>query len=312
MCDPILIPGGERLKNRYLFLKIFYNLIEKYKICRQSYIISIGGGSLQDFIGYLASTAHRGIKLIRIPTTVLSQDDSGIGVKNSINYNKKKNFIGCFSVPYAVINDFSFLNSLDLKIFIEGFSEAIKISLINDSIFFYFIEHNLFRLKGRQNYIAFEIIYQCAKLHADHISKNGDPFEMLSSRPLDFGHWLAHKIESLSNYKISHGKAVAIGIVSDCTYSYFIGLLPRSSWKKILSLFINLNFSLSSRELFFKNDSNYLIFQGLEEFREHLGGRLTITLIRDIGFKIDVHHLNEKIYIKALRFLKKIDCFFKS
>lgn len=307
VCHPIIMPGSEQLKNRFLFLKKFYNFIEYYKICRQSYILSIGGGTLQDFIGYLAATAHRGVKLIRIPTTVLSQDDSGVGVKNSINYKNKKNFIGTFAPPYAVINDHFFLTSLDYKNFIAGFSEAIKVALINDTNLFSFIEENYLKINDRQSCVINNIIFDSANLHAIHISKNGDPFETLSSRPLDFGHWSAHKLESLSKYKISHGEAVAVGILIDVTYSYFIGLLKRHVWKRILKLFINLKFKIYFKELSLKNKNEFLIFKGLEEFREHLGGKLTITLIKDIGYKIDINHINLSYYKKIFIFLYKLN-----
>ena len=135
------------------------------------------------------------------------------------------------------------MNSLPNEKLIEGFSEAIKVALIKDYDLFELIEVNIKNLNERKSYIVKQVIYYCAKLHADHISKNGDPFEILSSRPLDFGHWLAHKIESLSNYKITHGESVAIGIVVDCTYAYFIGFLPRKIWKRILYVFLKLNFS---------------------------------------------------------------------
>lgn len=304
VCQPILIPGGERLKNRYLYLKIFYKLIEQYKICRQSFIIAIGGGTIQDFLGYLASTAHRGVKLIRIPTTVLSQDDSGIGVKNGINYNNKKNFIGSFGVPYAVINDYSFLKTQKKSELIEGLSEAIKVALIKNNTLFNYIEKYTTELYNRQSKYIKYVIYKCAKLHASHISGYGDPFETLSSRPLDFGHWTAHKIESLSKYKISHGKAVAIGIIIDSTYSYFIGFLKRNDWKRIISVFIQLNFDIYPDELLIKKNQQ-AIFAGLEEFREHLGGKLTITLIKNIGDKIDMHHINKNIYNKVFMFLSR-------
>ncbi len=301
VCDPISITGGEKVKNHYSIVKIFYKLIEKYKICRQSYIISIGGGTIQDLMGYVSSTAHRGIKNIRIPTTVLSQDDSGVGVKNGINYLKKKNFIGCFSVPYAVLNDYSFLTSLSTEQIMEGLSEAIKVALIKDINLFYFIEKHVTEILSRNLFYIEKIIYKCAKLHADHISKNGDPFETLSSRPLDFGHWSAHKIESLSYYQISHGKSVAIGLSLDCTYSYLLGFMKKNTWKSIIKLFLNLNLNIYSKEL-----SNPKIFNGLEEFREHLGGSLTISFIKDIGSKIEMHHVNKKIYIKAITLLYNI------
>jgi 3-dehydroquinate synthase len=307
VCNPILITGGEKIKNHYNLVKYAYKLIDTYKICRQSYILAIGGGTLLDLIGFVASTAHRGIKIIRIPTTTLSQDDSGVGVKNGINFTNKKNFIGSFSTPYAVINDFNLLNSLKDENFIEGFSEAIKVALIKNKKLFFLIKNNTNKILNREKTITEKIIYECAKIHAKHISKKGDPFEVKSSRPLDFGHWAAHKIESLSKYKISHGKSVAIGLALDCTYSYLLKLLKKDDWKDIIKTIINLKLPIYSKELSFIENKKNLIFNGLEEFREHLGGKLTITLIRSIGKKIDTHHINKNVYEKSINLLKKLN-----
>lgn len=311
VCKPILITGGEKIKNHYNLVKYAYKLIDIYKICRQSYILAIGGGTIQDLIGFVASTAHRGIRLIRIPTTTLSQDDSGVGVKNGINFNHKKNFIGCFNTPYAVINDFLLLNSLKNENFIEGFSEAIKVSLIKNKKLFFLIKNNTSKILNRDNDITEKIIYECAKLHANHISKKGDPFETKSSRPLDFGHWAAHKIESLSKYKISHGKSVAIGIALDCTYSYILKILKKDDWKNIITTLIKLKLPIYCEELSNIENTQKSIFNGLEEFREHLGGKLTITLIKNIGKKIDTHHINKNIYKKSIKLLKKINNIYK-
>lgn len=304
VCDPILITGGEKTKNHYALVKCFYKLIELHKICRQSYLIAIGGGTIQDLAGYIASTAHRGVRLIRIPTTVLSQDDSGVGVKNGINFMKKKNFIGCFSTPYSVINDYLFLTSLNSKQIMEGLSEALKVALIKDEKFFFYIDDNAKNILDLN--ILENIIYKCAELHAKHISQYGDPFEKTSSRPLDFGHWIAHKLEAISKYKIPHGESVGIGIAIDATYSYMIKLLKKNKWKKIIRCMINLNLTLYNDTLLLKKNNTYLIFAGLEEFREHLGGKLTVTLLKDIGKKIDLHHVNKNTYLKAINLIKKI------
>ncbi|HIH2762753.1 MAG TPA: 3-dehydroquinate synthase [Candidatus Azoamicus sp.] len=311
VCKPILITGGEKIKNHYTLVKYAYNLIDKYKICRQSYILAIGGGTLLDLIGFVASTAHRGIRLIRIPTTTLSQDDSGVGVKNGINFNNKKNFIGCFNTPYAVINDFSLLNSLKDENFLEGFSEAIKVSLIKNKKLFFTIKDNTNKILNRDKKITEKIIYECAKMHADHISKKGDPFELTSSRPLDFGHWSAHKIESLSKYKISHGKSVSIGIALDCTYSYLLKILKKNEWKNIITTLTKLKLPIYSEELSNTANAKHSIFNGLEEFREHLGGKLTITLIKNIGKKIETHHINKNVYTKSIKLLKKLNNMYK-
>jgi 3-dehydroquinate synthase len=302
--DPFIIYGGEVIKNHYILVKYIYKLIDAYKICRQSYIISIGGGALQDLVGFAASTAHRGVRLIRIPTTTLSQDDSGVGVKNGINFINKKNFIGCFSIPFAVINDYKFISTLSDSRFIEGLSEAIKVSLIKNINLFNKIEKNFKNIIKRKDTVIKYIIYKSAYIHAKHISSGGDPFEITSSRPLDFGHWAAHKLENLSKYKISHGNAVAIGIALDSTYSFLIGILSKYEWKRVIKLLININLPIYSKELNYKKNKHYLLFDGLNEFREHLGGQLTITLLKKIGEKIDVHEINKDIYIKSIKILK--------
>lgn len=306
-CDPIKITCGEKIKNHYNLAKILYKIIDDYKICRQSYIISIGGGTLQDLIGFIASTAHRGVKTIRIPTTTLSQDDSGVGVKNGINFNNKKNFIGCFNPPDAVINDINFLTYLKEKNFIEGFSEAIKVALIKNKNFFYFIKNNINKILKKDTKIIEKIVYKSAKIHADHISKKGDPFEKKSARPLDFGHWVAHKIEALSKYKISHGEAVAIGLALDCTYSYLIKILDKKEWKDIINTLLDIKLPIFNIALLNKN-----LLNGLDEFREHLGGKLTITLIKKIGEKIETHHINKNIYKHAIKKLKRINSIIKN
>jgi len=304
--DPVEILGGELVKNDISHLDKVYELIEKYKICRHSYIIVIGGGAVIDMVGYAASTSHRGIKLIRIPTTVLSQNDSGIGVKNSVNFFGKKNFLGCFSPPFAVLNDFTFLKTLDKRDWIAGIAEAIKVALIQDKDFFDFIEENAFSFRNQNNTEPMKhLIYACAELHLNHIGKYGDPFEKGSSRPLDFGHWAAHKLEHLTNHNLRHGEAVAIGIALDTTYSYISGLLDEQSWKRVLRTIANIGFDLFVPEL------NEDVFKGLEEFQEHLGGNLTIMLLEKIGCgkevnKVDISHY--RIAIKKLKnFAEKLN-----
>jgi len=297
--DPIEITGGELAKNDISHLDKVYELIEQHKICRHSYIIVIGGGAVIDMVGYAASTSHRGMKLIRIPTTVLSQNDSGVGVKNSINFFGKKNFLGCFSPPFAVLNDFTFLKTLDKRDWIAGIAEAIKVALIKDKDFFSFIEINAFSFQDRENMEPMKyLIHRCAELHLNHIGKYGDPFEKGSSRPLDFGHWAAHKLEHLTNHNLRHGEAVAVGIALDTTYSYISGLVDEKSWRRVLKTIANIEFDLFVPEL------NEDVFKGLEEFQEHLGGNLTIMLLDEIGRGKEVNKVDINQYKLAIEKLK--------
>jgi 3-dehydroquinate synthase len=308
MLKPLVVPGGEAAKNDTSLIDQIHTLINDASLCRHSYILAIGGGAVLDMVGYAAATAHRGIRLIRVPTTVLAQNDSGVGVKNSVNAFGKKNFYGTFAPPYAVLNDFSFLTTLGDADWRSGIAEAVKVALIKDGDFFDLIATCAPKLVNRDMGAIQSVIYRCAQLHLNHIATSGDAFEMGSSRPLDFGHWSAHKLEQLSFYNLRHGEAVAIGIALDSTYSYLIGLLTRKDWQQILNTLKVLGFTLYVPELseeLFNFENPRCIFRGLEEFREHLGGNLTITLLESIGRGVEVHEVNLSLYREAVKVLSK-------
>jgi 3-dehydroquinate synthase len=278
-----------------------WELLNKNAMCRHSYVIVIGGGAALDLVGFAASTAHRGVRLIRFPTTTLSQGDGGVGVKNGVNYFGKKNWIGTFSVPDAVVNDFTFLLGLPKVQKRAGYVEAIKVALIRDRSFFEFIEENAKALASFNTNLLEQVIRKSAALHLEHIAGSGDPFEKGSARPLDFGHWVAHKLEQLSNFQIGHGEAVAIGLAVDLTYSARVGLVKAKTTERILNLLEKLGFPLYHDLLNEVSDSgNRVILEGLEEFREHLGGELTITLIQGIGEGIEVHAMDRQSILQAV------------
>ena len=301
VADPLVVPGGEAVKNDNTYLEQIIGASNAYAIDRHSFIVAIGGGALLDMVGFGAAIAHRGIRHIRIPTTVLAQNDSGIGVKNSINAYKKKNFLGTFAPPFAVINDSDFLHTLDDRDWRSGISEAVKVALIKDATFFDWIEDHAQGLASRELPAMNELIYRCAKMHMDHIA-GGDPFEMGSSRPLDFGHWAAHKLEQLTHYELRHGEAVAIGICLDVTYSYFKGMISKKEHQRVIQLFKAIGFPVYIAELSGDN-----VIKGLEEFREHLGGELTIMLLEEIGKGVEVHQLDADLILKAADKLKEIE-----
>jgi 3-dehydroquinate synthase len=305
VCTPVIIEGGERTKNSYFHVSDIHSHIDKYHIDRHSYVIAVGGGALLDMVGLAAATAHRGVRHIRIPTTTLSQDDSGVGVKNGINAFGKKNFIGSFAPPFAVINDFTLLATLSPRDKRAGFVEAVKVALIRDAEFFDEIERNAFRLREFEAEATKRLIFRSAELHLNHIATSGDPFEFGSARPLDFGHWAAHKLEQLSEYQIRHGEAVAVGIALDVIYSRRMGFLDVNSERRILALLELLGFELFANELLHADSSgNLIVLNGLEEFREHLGGELTITLLRGIGRGFEVHEVDQPIMLDSIHELE--------
>ncbi|MBW4510766.1 MAG: 3-dehydroquinate synthase [Scytonematopsis contorta HA4267-MV1] len=303
VAEPMIVPGGEDAKNDINLLGKIHQVIDDVGLCRHSYLLAIGGGAVLDLVGYAAATAHRGIRLIRIPTTVLAQNDSGVGVKNGINAFGKKNFLGTFATPYAVLNDFDFLHTLDNRDWRSGIAEAVKVALIKDAKFFEFLEENTKALANRDMKAMQQVIYRCAQLHLEHIAKGGDPFEMGSSRPLDFGHWAAHKLENLTNYNLRHGEAVAIGIALDSTYSYLLGTLPQVQWKRIIKTLKALGFDLYVPELSEELEelkNSRCIFKGLLEFQEHIGGELQLILLQNIGQGIEINKLDLSLYRKAI------------
>ncbi len=302
---PLLVSGGETAKNSTTLVGELHAQIHRHHIDRHSYLIAIGGGALLDVAGFAAATAHRGVRHVRIPTTTLSQADSGVGVKNGINAFGKKNFIGTFAPPFAVINDFNLLATLEPRDKRGGYVEAVKVACIRDAKFFNELERDATQLAAFEPAAMKHLIRRCAELHLNHIATGGDPFEMGSARPLDFGHWAAHKLEQLSGFKISHSEAVATGIALDVIYSRQTGLLDAKPAERILKLLEQLGFNLFANELLNTDSSGHLqILNGLEEFREHLGGELTITLINKIGHGVEVHKMNPQKIAEAVHELQ--------
>lgn len=287
LLPPLSIPGGEAAKQSGELIEQIYQIVADRRIDRHSIILAIGGGAVLDAVGFAAATAHRGIRLIRMPTTVLAQNDAGIGVKNGLNFHGRKNFVGSFAPPMAVINDNSFLESLLPRDKRSGMAEAVKVALIRDKEFFHNLQSQRKELARFEARPMQEMIRRCAELHLQHIASSGDPFEMGSVRPLDYGHWSAHKLEELSRHELRHGEAVAIGIALDAIYSQRSGLLGESELNSVISLLTDLGFKLDEPVL-----GDLDVEQALAEFREHLGGELCITLLTGTGSSIEVNQID--------------------
>ena len=264
---------------------------------RRSYVIVIGGGAVLDAVGFAAAIAHRGIRLVRLPTTTLAQADSGVGVKNSVNLFHKKNWIGTFAVPWGVINDASLLGSLSNRDFRCGFAEAIKVGLLKDAALFAQIAESASAIDARDMSVAWPILRRSAVLHLEHITRGGDPFEAELARPLDFGHWSAHRMEALSDFRLRHGEAVAIGVAVDTVYSSLVHGFPPAAAGRVLECLLQLRLLASDPVL---QDVEPL-FAGLEEFRQHLGGQLTLTMLNDIGSSFEVHTIDHAQMTTAIR-----------
>lgn len=300
---PLVLPGGEACKNDPAYLDAVHGLIHDAGLCRHSAVIAVGGGALLDMVGFAAATAHRGVRLIRVPTTVLAQNDSGVGVKNGVNAFGKKNFMGTFAPPFAVVNDHAFLETLSDRDWVAGLAEAVKVALLRDGAFFGQLEQLRPALLGRDAAAMQKVVYRCAQLHLQHIAACGDPFETGSSRPLDLGHWCAHKLEALTAFELRHGEAVALGIALDATYAYRGRQLSELAWRRIVTLLGGLGFLLW-HPAFRHTDE---LFAGLEEFRAHLGGRLAVPMLRDIGDPFDAHDVDFSRMRDAIGLLERVN-----
>ena len=303
---PLLACGGESAKNSNALVGEIYCQLQRHHLDRHSYLIAVGGGALLDVAGFAAATAHRGVRHVRLPTTTLSQADSGVGVKNGLNAFGQKNFIGTFTPPFAVVNDFQLLATLSPRDKRAGYVEAVKVACIRDAAFFNEIERNASPLAAFAPLAMKPLIRRCAELHLEHIASSGDPFESGSARPLDFGHWAAHKLEQLSRFEITHGEAVAVGIALDVLYSRNAGLLDTAAAARILDLLERLGFRLFADELLNADNAELpAILAGLEEFREHLGGDLSITLLSEIGRSVEVHAMDPRLIAAAIGELRE-------
>jgi len=304
--SPEIVKGGEEVKSDPSCMKLARKRLFENHMDRQSHVVIIGGGAVLDMVGYAAATVHRGLRTVRFPTTVLSQNDSGVGVKNSVNAFGTKNYLGTFWPPFAVINDIVFLKTLSDRDKLAGIPEAVKVALIRDNKLFSWLEDNCKKLTVFEPEALAYMVKQSAILHMSHIATCGDPFELGAARPLDFGHWAAHKLESMTDYKLRHGEAVVIGLLLDCRYSLKINLLSQESFDRIFKLLNNLGLTLWHDALARKDNSGQLeILKGLDDFREHLGGELTVTLLKEIGKGVEVNEIDVSIVTECIAWLRQ-------
>jgi len=216
-----------------------------------------------------------------------------------------KNFVGTFAPPFAVLNDLEFVMSLPERDKIAGMAEAVKVSLIRDAEFFAWIERHMDDLATFERSAMAYMIRRCAELHMRQIGHGGDPFETGSARPLDYGHWSAHKLESLTRHHVRHGEAVAIGMALDARYSVLAGLLPAGGEERICALLEYLGFHLWHPALAKTGaGGEWVILEGLKDFQEHLGGELTITLLAGIGKGVEVHEMDTGRVREAMQWLR--------
>ena len=301
-----VIPGGEFAKKQDAAVERLVKLAYQTHFGRKDTFIAVGGGAVQDTVGYAAAIIHRGCRMIRVNSTTLAQADAGVGVKNGIDYASGKNFLGTFAVPYAVLNDVALLTTLSDKDWRNGIAEAVKVAVIKDAAFLQWIQEHADALRMRDLEAMEYLVQRTAELHLKHIAYNGDPFERGSARPLDFGHWSAHRLESITCWQISHGEAVAVGIALDMLYASLLGMVSGMEATRVIATLQECGLKVWCDELNVRaTDGRLAIIEGLRQFREHLGGQLCVTLPRGLGDKTEVHEMNEALLEQAVQLLRE-------
>ena len=297
------LPGGEAVKNDPAIIADLLARLAAARLDKQGTLLVIGGGAVLDAAGYAGSTTHRGVRVVRLPTTVLSQNDAGVGVKTSVNAFGSKNFLGTFAPPFAVINDVDLLSTLPLRDLRAGLAEAVKVALIRDVGFFDWLEQNATALRDGERGPLEVAVRRCAELHLRHIATGGDPFERGSARPLDYGHWAAHKLETLTEHGLRHGEAVSIGMALDACYAVNKGLLDDGSRTRLHRLLKALGLPVYHPMLQAEVGGKSVILEGLREFREHLGGALCVTMLTAVGSGVEVHDMDPEQIAAAIAWL---------
>ena len=304
-----IVAGGASVKNDPEILRGILETLANARLDRQSFVLAIGGGSILDAVGLAAALFHRGMRLVRMPTTVLAQADAGVGVKNGVDFLGQKNLLGAFAPPFAVLCDRGIVETLPRAEMLAGLSECVKVGVIRDAEFFASLEDGASALAQCGVDAIARAVEGAARIHLRQITTGGDPFEYGSARPLDFGHWAAHRIEVISQKRVGHGTAVAAGMALDSVYASLAGILQDSDCQRILALLRKLGLPTFLPELEAVDSSGgFAVLRGLADFREHLGGELCVTLPTAIGRTIEVNSMDESLIRRAVAILKGNGC----
>ncbi len=288
------IQCGENIKSIDVFKKLTEKLI-KLKINRKSIIIAIGGGTLGDLVGFIASTLLRGLEFYLIPTTLLSQVDSSIGGKNGINTIYGKNLIGTFYQPKKVLIDISILKSLSKREIKAGYSEIVKHALINDYIFFCWLERNINKLLNLNKSILEKAIYKSIMIKLSYV-KNDEKENLLNNHSramLNFGHTIGHAIENHYNYKkFNHGEAISIGMITEAKISNHLGLLSCDELNRIV-----IHFKKCKLKIFDRIIKEKKLIKIITKDKKNFKDNINFSLINNIGSSIFYKKLDkDKVY----------------
>jgi 3-dehydroquinate synthase len=269
------VPDGEEYKS-LKWAGNLYRKLSSFQAERMTPILALGGGVIGDLAGFVAATYMRGVPLIQLPTTLLAQVDSSIGGKVAVNYGRLKNTIGTFYQPKLVISDIAALKTLPVKELKNGLAEIIKYAIIRDPELFALLEQGMGRIKSRDMDLFEEVISLCAGIKADIIQK--DEKDLGLRNVLNYGHTFGHAIETVSDFQISHGKAVALGMVAAALVSQRMKVLPISALDRIKTVIVRAGLPLNIPGLDIDKIMNVMGHD-----KKKLGGKIRFVLPKSIG-----------------------------
>ena len=274
-CKVYEISHGEENKN-YNTIEGIYNFLLENHADRDSVLIALGGGVVGDLVGFVASTFMRGIRFINIPTTLLSQVDSCIGGKVGYNFSCVKNVIGAFYNPIFVYVAVDFLKTLEETQYIDGLGEVIKYGLISKNTLLQFIKENSNLVLMRDSEKLVYIVRQCLSIKANIVEKDYNDREYRNI--LNFGHSIGHAIETVSEYKVGHGAAVALGMLVAINLSIKLFKVNYKLYDELVDLFLSLGLPTS-----YKVDNYDLFLYSISHDKKNSDNMINMVLLQELG-----------------------------
>ena len=288
----VQVPDGEENKSLFQAGKIYTRLSE-FKAERMTPILALGGGVIGDLAGFVAATYMRGVPLIQIPTSLLAQVDSSIGGKVAVNHEQLKNNIGTFYQPWMVVTDVTTLKTLPVSELQNGLAEVIKYGIIRDRELFEIVERNVCRLKNADSGLIEEVVFRCAQIKAGLVEK--DEKDLGIRNILNYGHTTGHGLETVSDFKLPHGQAVAIGMVAAGLISLKLGYLPKSEYDRIKSVIVAVGLPSTIPGLNIPE-----VLKAMQHDKKRAAGKLRFVLARHIGEVFITDEVTESIVESAL------------
>ena len=269
------VPEGEEQKSLETAGRLYHELTDFYAE-RTTPILALGGGVIGDLAGFVAATYMRGVPLIQIPTTLLAQGDSSIGGKVAVNHGQLKNKIGAFYHPRLTISDISTLKTLSPRELSDGLAEIIKHGVILDGEFLSYLEENLDKIKSLDDQVLERVVSRSAEIKAGVVEK--DELDLGLRNILNYGHTVGHAIESVSELKVWHGEAVAIGMIVEARISNKLGILGKNEVIRLKDLIARAGLPTEIPGLQLEG-----LIQAMKHDKKILQGQLRFVLPKSIG-----------------------------